>query len=172
MMKMLYAWQVAPENQESPMYWGEMGELYPEVVVTGNRDYNGYIPAKLKELETLDDIAEVSHVMGEPYKQVTIRGCCQREWQYLYCPESWTHESVRAFEAEYFNTGAEWLVSEEASEEEPDGPEEVDTCAYYDTDNDNDAFRVMLAQEYGLEPSQVVLYAHGGYTKIARYMRV
>lgn len=165
-MKTLYAWQVAPEDQESPMYWDGIGERYSEVAVTGNRDYKGYIPAKLKELETLDDIAEVSRIMGEPYKQVTIRGCCQGDWQELYCPESWTREQVQVFEAEYFNTGTEWLVAEEASEED------VDTCAYYDTNNDNDAFRAMLAQEYGLDVSQVVLCAHDGYQKIARYKRV
>ena len=173
-MKKLYAWQVAPEDQESPMYWDGIGERYSEVAVTGNRDYKGHLPAKLKELETLDDIAEVSRSMGEPYKQVTIRGCCQGEWQYLYCPESWTRDQIRAFEAEYFNTGTEWLVAEEASEEddEPTSPQDVDTCAYYDTNQDTEAFRAMLAQEYGLAPEQVVLYAHDGYTKIARYTRV
>lgn len=171
-MKTLYAWQVAPEEQESPMYWDGVGEQYPEVAVTGNRDYKGYIPAKLQELETLDDIAEVSRVMGEPYRRVMIRGCCQGDWQYLYCPESWTREQIRAFETEYFNTGTEWLVAEDTSEEEPAGPDEVDTCSYYDTNNDNDAFRAMLAQEYGLDVSQVVLCAHDGYQKKARYKRV
>lgn len=173
-MKTLYAWQVAPEDQESPRYWDGIGERYSEVAVTGNRDYKGHLPAKLKELETLDDIAEVSRIMGEPYKQVTIRGCCQGDWQELYCPASWTREQVQAFEAEYFNTGTEWLVAEEASEDDDEStsPQDVDTCSYYDPMNDEEAFRAMLAQEYGLDVSQVVLYAHDGYQKKARYKRV
>lgn len=171
-MKTLYAWQVAPEEQESRLCWSSVAEEYPEAVVTGNRDYKGYIPDALKGLETLDDVAEVSRIMGEPYERTTIRGCCQGDWQRLYCPASWKREQVQAFEAEYFNTGTEWLVAEEASEEEPDGPEEVDTCSYYDTANDEEAFRAMLAREYGLDVSQVVLYAHDGYSRKARYKRV
>lgn len=168
MEKKLYAWQVAPENQESPLYWGKIEDCYPEVAITGNRNYNGYIPDALKDVD-MDDMQAVSDAMGEPYTKTTIHGCSQGEWQYLYYPSEWSRDNVDAIQAEYFNTGTEWLVAEETTEEELNAPDNVYTCSYYDVNNDEEAFRAMLAAEHGIDKEQVVLYAHDGYTQTAKY---
>lgn len=166
-MKKLYAWQVDPGYQESPL--DDISAEYPEIAITGNRRYNSHVPDVLQGEDVLGSIDKVSAIMGESYKRVEIHGCSQSEWQGVYCPESWTREQVHALAAEYFNTGTEWLVAEDTSEDGLTSPDDTDTVSYYDTNNDNDTFRAMLAQEYGLESAQVVLYAFAGYSRKVRY---
>lgn len=68
----------------------------------------------LMEREELDDdgiIKALQLLTGKAWKAFTIRGCCQSDWQSGFCPVSeWSREALEAFEAEYFNTGTEWII--------------------------------------------------------------
>lgn len=71
--------------------------------------------------DTEDDRVEALELItGTEYEYTTIRGTCQGEWNIMYHPVPWSREAVWEFEAEYFNTGAEWIVHD---------AENVPTCA-------------------------------------------
>lgn len=72
----IYARQIAPEYQESPLFYGE--EFFPDdIIVTGNRHYNSHtIPVYDRILDCYDDAAEYLEELqrckkGAAYKNVT-----------------------------------------------------------------------------------------------------
>ena len=60
-VKMVYAKQIAPEYQESPLFLGE--DFFPDnIAVCGNRDYCEHLPAtfeKVREVLTAGELAEM-----------------------------------------------------------------------------------------------------------------
>lgn len=217
----IYAKQVTPEYQESPLFMGDWPE---NVYVFGNRYFNDrggdYIENikdsmyeaadELKELarggsyydsfiDILDDLIPASYnkkeysradrlkwralllnfdagaisdddatiaalelISGNEYEYATIRGCSQGDWNNIIYPAEYGREWLEHFEIEYFNTGAEWRITEG----EPDN----DECYYfYSHAWNDDGIRAEIADAAGVNPADVVLYVFSGYTKIADY---
>ena len=219
----IYAKQVPPEYQESPLYM----EDWPEnVFVFGNRNYKSHedllndirysldnlayawedltsgAPAyyhswidalrehmprddgrdytraerlKIAELataycESSDDESELlcsalELITGRKYEYTEIRGCCQGDWQNIIYPAEYGREWLYDFETEYFNTGAEWRISE-------NDPESDDCYYFYSHSWSDDGIRDEIAAAAGVDPDNVVLYKFTGWSRSPEYMEV
>lgn len=196
---MIYARQIAPEWQESPIF---LDSMFPEnIVVTGNRDYISRTTAEYdRVLDTLESYAEVlespreygyfsrygtgssmddkeiiarvlSLVTGQPWQWSIIRGCCQGDWQEVFYPvNEWSREALAAFEVEYFNTGSEWIIHDE--ENAPEGPEDISGYSCYIVASTEEGIRKELAEMAGCVPSDLVMWAFEGFTRIPEYKAV
>lgn len=223
----IYAKQVPPEYQESPLFMDEWPE---NVFVFGNRDFNDhagrvadirgalediaseferlqngefsdYIGGySLKEIlndflphdtgreytraerlqivrlannycncrsyeenDVLCDVLEI--VTGQKYDNATIRGCCQGDWQEIIFPAEYGRDWLDNFEAEYFNTGAEWRISE-------NDPDDDENYYMYTHAWNNDGIRAEIANAAGVDPSDVILYTFDGWQKTPVYAEV
>lgn len=221
----IYAKQIAPEWQESPLYMEEWPE---NVFVFGNRHFTERAE-KMHEIESaLENIADgiesarvggwakdinaaaliwyemprddgrkytraerlkiidlaftyyytlnfpearaavcaaLEFITGDEYESATIRGCCQGDWNNIIYPAKYGDEWLYNFEIEYFNTGAEWRISEG----DPDG----DECYYfYSHAWNDDGIRAEIADAAGVDPADVVLYVFDGYTQTPEYRTV
>jgi hypothetical protein len=101
------------------------------------------------------DVLEL--VTRQAFNCSTIRGSVQGEWQYIIYPREYSREWLRAFEAEYFNTGTEWSIKE------GDGGDEYFVyCTTYDP-------RAEIAQITNTTPENVILYEFDGWEKTPKY---
>ena len=218
----IYAKQVPPEYQESPLF---MDECWPEnVFVFGNKwltDHAGRLESIRRGLEDISDVCngygytnnlhaaiwyeiprddgraytraerlqlvrlaknytEYSNnsddeneilcdvlelITGQKYESATIRGCCQGDWQEIIYPVEYGREWLRDFETEYFNTGAEWRISE-------NDPESDDNYYMYTHSWSDDGIRDEIAAAAGVDPGDVILYTFTGWTRSPEYMEV
>lgn len=215
----IYAKQVPPEYQESPLF---IGDCWPEnVFVFGNRHYTAHAErledikqalcdvydvcqgwSYIKKLEYIipkrDDGREYTRaerlqlvrlaknyqeysynssdenallcdalelITGQKYDFSTIRGCCQGDWQEIIYPAEYGREWLDAFEREYFNTGAEWRISE-------NDPESDDNYYFYSHSWNDDGIREEIAAAAGVEPGAVVLYQFTGWSRSPEYKEV
>lgn len=219
----IYAKQVPPEHQESPLFLGD--EFFPDnIILDGNRDYNSHTTPlydrimqayddAAREIESLDardgcaaynnateaindyfppleyrekpystrDIhairealrmygtsdyyngryitAMLDAITGGDWKNGTIRGCCQGDWQHIiYNANDWSRADIDIFETEYFNTGAEWIIDDDYS---------IYTHAWRDGD-----IRAEIAAAAGVDPGDVVLCIFTGWKRTPEYMEV
>ena len=65
MGKKIYARQIPPEYQESPLYWDynrkdglDLSDFWPEITLTGNRDFCGYKTPLFEDAEKIDEAAD------------------------------------------------------------------------------------------------------------------
>lgn len=128
----------------------------------------------LMEREELDDdgiIKALQLLTGKAWKAFTIRGCCQSDWQSGFCPVSeWSREALEAFEAEYFNTGTEWIIHDEDGE--PESPEEINGYSVYCHGWNSDQIRKEIADAAGeTDPAAVVLYKFTGWSRSPEYKK-
>jgi hypothetical protein len=219
----IYAKQVPPEYQQSPLFMDEWPE---NVFVFGNRDfidhssrledirralddlaaawddlnsgapayYNSWIDAlnehtprddgreytraeRLQFIELANDYCESSSderellcaalelITGQEYENDTIRGCSQGDWQEIIYPAEYGREWLCDFETEYFNTGAEWRISE-------NDPENDDNYYIYTHAWRDDDIRAEIAAAAGVEPCDVILYQFTGWSRSPEYMEV
>jgi tetratricopeptide (TPR) repeat protein len=225
----IYAKQVPPEYQESPLFLGD--EFWPAgIILDGNRDYNSHTTdlydriiqcydEAAREIENLDlkngyaaygnateaindyfpaleyrekpyntrDIhrirealrmygttdyyngryvtAMLDAITGGDWRNGTIRGCCQGDWQHvIYDANRWSRAELDVFETEYFNTGSEWIVHDENTE--PDGPEDISGFSVYCHGWRTEDIKMEIAEAYGATDAEVILYQHTGYTRI------
>lgn len=211
--KKIYARQVPPEYQESPL---QQCEEYPEnVFVFGNRHLIGHRADEIEEIynaleqlaDDLDFSPEDAHfipkadgssytpeeweqlaklakeyagiitgksrsgrecaqvaltlIHGETFVFGGLRGCCQGEWQWIIYPAAYGDSFRDTFEAEYFNTGTEWIIHD--SDDTPEEPDDIDGFSMYCTGDP----REEIAAEMGVNPADVVLYEFDGYTRRA-----
>ena len=167
----IYARQITPEYQESPLM---MFDEYPDgVIIAGNRQYKGHTTPEYDALDTEYEgpetiVVMLSEATGVPYDYTTIRGCCQGDWQYLYYPAGqYNNDALCAIETEYFNTGTEWIVHDE--DEAPESPDDINGysmyCYSYSPAEE-------IAREGDVDVADVVLYEFDGYTKTAQYKEV
>lgn len=225
----IYAKQIAPEYQESPLYYGDFPE---NVHIYGNRHYNehGNYTKTFRALEELgDDVDSLRHGCGwntgeslesllqyyfpreNPYSRAerlrvldivavfweyrlgsdeeltaileimemrdgikyeagTIRGCCQGDWQNIIYPAKYGPEWLNQFEAEYFNTGTEWIIHD--GETEPDGPEDIDGYSCYCYTWSPEALQREIANIAGCPDADVVLYEYAGNIITPKYREV
>lgn len=100
---MIYARQIAPEWQESPIF---LDGMFPEnIVVTGQ-------PWKWSIIRGC---------------------CQSDWQEVFYPVNEWGREALTAFEVEYFNTGSEWIVHEGEFNPEQNGPEDIEGHSIYCT---------------------------------------
>jgi hypothetical protein len=104
-------------------------------------------------------------VTGQEWAAGTIRGCCQSDWQEIIYPAAYGREWLSDFETEYFNTGAEWCISE-------NDPESDDNYYMYTHAWSDDGIRAEIAAAAGVDPGDVILYTFTGWSKTPEYMEV
>jgi hypothetical protein len=159
----IYAKQVPPEYQES---YFEI-ESWPGVIIHGNRHFNDYTTPEYDAIYNRFDgekrILRALHIVtGKRYDVRTIRGCCQGDWQNVYYPvDEYTPAALDILEADYFNTGTEWIVT-------------VDGCdvGVYTYSWKDDDTRAEIAAAVGADPGDVILYTFAGWSKTPEYMEV
>lgn len=105
-------------------------------------------------------LGALSVIAGRKYISATIRGSCQSEWQRVAWPEDLGLDALRAFEAEYFNTGSDWRCTTD-DDETP--------LAVYCTSHDPGGLRAEIANAMGCKPGDVTLYHFDGWERSPRY---
>ena len=110
---------------------------------------------------------------GKKWDYRIIRGCCQSDWNYIFYPvDEWTREQIEIFEAEYFNTGSEWIIDDGEFDPENDSPLNINGYSVYCTLWSEDGIRKEIADCEGVAPADVVLYAFEGWSRTAQYKEV
>jgi hypothetical protein len=105
--------------------------------------------------------AALELLTGKAWDWRTITGCCQGDFQLIvYRPDWWPPEALERLEAEYFNTGSEWLCTTDDNET----PLSVYCYAY-----DSDGLRAEIADAMGCDPGDVTLYHFDGWARTASY---
>ena len=108
---------------------------------------------------------------GKEYHYQTIHGCCQSEWQVVYYPiGEWNKEQLASIEAQYFNTGEEWIVSEKPLDENT-RPEDIEGVSYYTIGWNDEQTRQELADAMGCEPEDIIMYKAERIT-VTSYTRI
>ena len=151
----------ASEYREKPYNTRDIHRICVCLELYGTRKYyeGDYI------LEMLEAIT------GEAWKATTIRGCCQSDWQDIYYPvKSWSMEAIADFEAEYFNTGSEWIIHD--GNTEPETPEDIDGFSCYCHGWRTEDIKKEIAAAYGAIDAEVILYKHAGYNHTSIYKEV
>lgn len=121
---------------------------------------NNYCFAKsYDENDILCEVLEL--ITGKTWNSSTIWGCCQGDWQNIIFPAEYDREWLKHFEAEYFNTGSEWIV-------DPDG----DSVSIYAHGWNNDLIREELAAAVGAKVEEIQLHAFTGWKRTAEYEEV
>ncbi len=110
-------------------------------------------------------------VTGKEYENTTIRGCTQGEWQEILFPvEEYDRDALAILEADYFNTGTEWIIHDENSE--PNSPEDISGYSLYCYGWNADQIRAEIADAAGAAPDAVTMYEYAGVYTIAKYNKV
>ena len=219
MMEKIWARQVPPEYQESPLFWDGELDAIPGIILTGNQDYNSHTTPEWDALmanhddafralddtserneyswysnftEALQDLLPPTHkakystrevhawkavlkdlwdddtdddaiiqglrlMTGKEWESTCLRGCCQGDWQNCYYDsELWDREGLDRLESEYFNTGTEWIIHDEAAP--PESPEDISGYSVYCTGWNLDAIREELAAAAGCKPEDLEMW--------------
>lgn len=122
-----------------------------------------------KEPEIICKVLKI--VTGEEWNSKTIRGCSQYEWNNIIYPKKkYSRADIRNFETLYFNMGSEWIIHDEDSE--PKTPDDISGYCVYCVGWDGEGVRKELADYIGCDTSDIVMYAHDGYTRTSKYKEV
>ena len=163
MKNKIIAKQIPPEYQNS--YFDI--DMWPGVIIHGNRHYQDYTTPEFDAIYDRFDgekrILRALHIVtGKRYDVRTIRGCCQGDWQDIYFPvDDYTRDALDILEADYFNTGTEWIV-------------DVNGCdvGVYTYSWNSDGTREEIAGAVGADPADVVLLEFTGWNRTAAYREV
>lgn len=109
--------------------------------------------------------AALELVTGQKYEHAQITGSTQSDWNNVIYPAEYGREWLCIFEAEYFNTGDEWEISENA-------PESIDCYYFYTHEWSDDGKRAEIAAAAGVDPGDVILYTFTGWSRTPEYMEV
>lgn len=103
----------------------------------------------------------------------SIRGCVQREWNYIYYSDEISPETVDYIECIYFNMGTEWIIDDSGEfDPETDSPDDISGCGYYSTEYQPEKIAKEIQENFGTPGDTVILYEFSGFSRIARYMEV
>ena len=127
------------------------------------KNYTEYSNNSDDESEILCDVLEL--ITGQKYDYTTIRGCSQGDWQEIIYPAEYGRDWLDDFETEYFNTGAEWRITE-------NDPESDDNFYMYTHAWRDDDIRAEIAAAAGVDPGDVVLCTFTGWTRSPIYTEV
>lgn len=110
-------------------------------------------------------------VTGKEHESATIRGCSQGDWQEIIFPAAeYDRAALDILEADYFNTGTEWIIHDESST--PDGPEDISGYSMYCYGWNTDQIRAEIADAAGVNPDAVILYEYAGSYSMPKYNKV
>ena len=110
-------------------------------------------------------------VTGKEYETTTIRGCSQGDWQeILYPAGEYDGDQIEHLEADYFNTGTEWIIHDEA--EDPETPEDISGYSTYCYGWNSDQIRQEIADAAGAKPEAVTMYEYAGSYTLPKYNKV
>lgn len=135
-----------------------------KIIETGC-DFSNTHPGALWYITLTCAALEIVH--GEEFTWCTLRGCCQGDWQYCIYPAAYGDSFREVFEAEYFNTGTEWIIHDE--NDAPEEPEDINGYSIYCTSYDP---RAEIAAAHGVQSEEVQLYEFDGYTRRALWKAV
>lgn len=119
----------------------------------------------------------LSLLIGEPYESRFIYGCSQSEWQQLFYPACYGDDFPDMIQAEYFNTGTEWIISSsDNSIVTPKDARETGHTVYCHSWSDEGIKREIAKhasyEGYGnAEDINVVLFKFDGYSHVPVYKR-
>jgi hypothetical protein len=131
------------------------------------KDYRDFYTVKKYEVLC----AGLEMLTGRRWDWCTLRGCSQSDWQYcMYPADDWTGEDLERLEAEYFNTGTEWIVHDEDTP--PEEPEDVSGFSVYCTAWSDEGLKKEIADAAGGDPADVTLYKFSGWVRRAEYEEV
>lgn len=103
--------------------------------------------------------AVLSIVTGRKWDYRMIGGCVQREWNYVYYPiDEWSKAALKAFEAEYFNNGSEWIIDDDGFNPDEDNPEEISGYSIYCTSWNDEGIKQEIADSAGVDIDDVILF--------------
>lgn len=103
--------------------------------------------------------AVLSIVTGRKWDCRMICGCVQSEWNYIYYPVvEWSEAALKAFEAEYFNTGSEWIIDEGDFNPDEDNPDEISGYSIYCTSWNDEGIKQEIADSVGVNIDDVILF--------------
>ena len=115
--------------------------------------------------------AALALITGRAWDSCTLRGCCQGDWQHcIYPVENWDGDALERLEAEYFNTGTEWIVHDE--ETPPARPEDINGFSVYCPAWNEDGIRQEIADAAGGASKDVILYKFDRYIQVTEYVEV
>lgn len=106
----------------------------------------------------------LSLMSGKAWDWCDLHGCSQGEWiECFYIEDQYSREYLEVLEAEYFNTGTEWHITEDG-----------DDIGYYQycTGWNDDMIRNEIAETTGANPSDIILLKFTGWTRFASYEEV
>ncbi len=110
-------------------------------------------------------------VTGKEYEYTTIRGCSQGDWQEILFPvEEYDRDALSILEADYFNTGTEWIIHDESND--PEGPEEISGYSVYCYGWNVDQIRQEIADAAGAAADAVTMYEYAGSYTLPKYNKV
>ena len=168
----LYEYDLTINPKSNHCYWDSVSALINYYLSKENgKNYSTREIHQWKELlkdwdEREEEIVKALELITDKkWRKTTIRGCCQRDWQYLYVSEEITDNDVRYIEMCYFNTGTEWLVYE--SEEDFEKEESIFSL-YVDSYN----AKQKLSEYIGCKEEELVCYEFDGYTKTPKYKEI
>lgn len=97
-------------------------------------------------------------VTGRKWNYTTIRGNCQGDWQdVIYQTDVYSKKDLEYLEADYFNTGTEWIIHDEESVPESEDDISGYSVYCYSWDLDGIADEILSAA-FGNETDDIVLY--------------
>ena len=112
-----------------------------------------YSPREVHEWKRIiqeeDWLCGLCMLTGKRWREVTLRGVMQREWQTAYVSEDISDAQVRYIEMCYFNTGMEFMIYE---------------------DDDDSGYSAYVSDVSELDVDKVYLF--DGYTKTAKYIEL
>lgn len=172
----IYARQIPPEYQESPLYWSrnprtrelDLADTWPGVSLTGNRHFCGYTAEEYDDAERATNEAAEEYNNGKEWtgERVTLRGCCQGDYiECTYPRNKYSAADLERLEKEYFNTGEEWTIYDGDPNENP----EADSFSMYVYSWDDDEKRKEIAAAAGVDPAEIEMHAFTGWSRSACY---
>ena len=106
----------------------------------------------------------LSLITGRVWDWCDLKGTCQGDWiECVYMEDMWDREALEVLEAEYFNTGTEWHITE--------GENDTGYYQYCTGWNDN-MIRNEIAETTGAETADIILLKFTGWTRSASYEEV
>lgn len=116
--------------------------------------YNNYCRMDSYEMEIINIVTRRNFERG------TLRGCCQGDYiDIIYDADIWSPEDLQRLEADYWNTGREYL--------EEDTNESIYVYSY-----DDDGIRRELAEAVGANTDEIEIYNFTGWSRTPEYCRL
>jgi len=106
----------------------------------------------------------LSLMTGKPWEWCDLTGTCQGDWiECFYRADFYDREALEVLEAEYFNTGTEWHITEDEND-----------LGYYQycTGWNDEMIRREIAETSGATPENVVLLKFTGWISSPSYEEV